>query len=114
MVLISEPARVLRSKVPRFQPGICETNFERLASWLTKLGCRDMPVGLSVDDTKLHTLLRPYFDANDNSWRLAGVHGGAPAFDSYDGLMQMLSKEEGNEAEKVIHLFVSTATYISM
>ncbi|GJE95750.1 hypothetical protein PsYK624_119370 [Phanerochaete sordida] len=97
--------RAIRSALPRFQPGIVDVNFERLVQFLDAIGCRNMPVTLAVDDTKLHPGLRPYKDSCGSdgtpSWKLAGAHGKVPEFKDYDQLSKLVSELEGDLADKV-------------
>ena len=86
--------------------GISDDNFDRLASYLETLEWKGRPVGLCVDDTKLHPSLRPYHDGADNKWKLAGAHGHAPVFDTYEKLSSLLMEEENNKAEKVCTAYV--------
>ncbi|KII87710.1 hypothetical protein PLICRDRAFT_699250, partial [Plicaturopsis crispa FD-325 SS-3] len=93
--------RALRAQKPRFLPGIVDRNCLAFLAWAESLGCRGMPISLSVDDTKLHEALRPYHDGGDDRWRLAGVHGCVPEFKTYDALVEALTAHQTNKAQKV-------------
>lgn len=91
----------IRAKLPRFAAGISDTNFNRLLLFLRAVNWIGKPVLLCVDDTKVHRSLRPYHDGADDRWKLAGVHGRVPEFESYDELSKLVKDEQNNKAEKV-------------
>lgn len=94
--------RTIRSKKPRFMPGIDDSNFTALVEFMARIQVdpKKVPLGLSADDTKLHEGLRPYQDGC-GSWRIAGVHGCVPEFTSYSELNDAISQHFKNKADKV-------------
>ncbi|KAK7686046.1 hypothetical protein QCA50_010858 [Cerrena zonata] len=85
---------------PRYAAGIEDINFDQLVLFIKAVGWMGKPIGLCVDDTKSHPGLRPYHDGVDNKWKLAGVHGRVPTFETYNELTLLLAQEQNNKAEK--------------
>ncbi|KAJ6522433.1 hypothetical protein DFH09DRAFT_1421922 [Mycena vulgaris] len=67
--------RAKEAREPRFPMGICDRTFELVEEYVTALKY-DGPVGLSVDDTKLFSGLRMYYDAKEKADFLVGAVDG--------------------------------------
>lgn len=66
----------IRSTKPKMTVGISEATLKRVIKYLDDYNYpRDAPLACAVDDTKLHSALRPYYDQAKKTWFLLGSTG---------------------------------------
>ncbi|KIY43125.1 hypothetical protein FISHEDRAFT_54055 [Fistulina hepatica ATCC 64428] len=99
--------RIKQSREPKFPMTISPETFERVKSHLELLGCLDKPVCLQVDDTKLFSQLRMYFDAKEDAYFLVGAAEGPVRVQNPEELERLLADKSIDPSTKM-RLFIAT------
>jgi hypothetical protein len=94
--------RQIRSKQPGFDKGISNRILERVQQYINDYGYPlDGPLSLSVDDTKLHPSLSPFFDNKQKKWFLVGSTDGALEVSNINNVQDLLKSAEKSTASKL-------------
>jgi hypothetical protein len=94
--------RNIRARQPGFDEGFSEQLLARAQSYLDDYGYPlNAPLDLSVDDTKLHPALSPYFDNHKQKWFLVGSTGGALEVPSLEGVQDLIKNAGPMKASKL-------------
>ncbi|RXW12056.1 hypothetical protein EST38_g13798 [Candolleomyces aberdarensis] len=94
--------RQIRAKQPGFDEGISEQLLHRAQGYLKDYGYPlNAPLDLSVDDTKLHPALSPYFDNHKQKWFLIGSTGGSLEVPSIDIVQDLIKTASPMTASKL-------------
>ncbi|KAF6761398.1 hypothetical protein DFP72DRAFT_804371 [Ephemerocybe angulata] len=95
--------REIRAKTPGFKEGFdSQQLLNRAQQYLKDYGYPpDGPLSLSVDDTKLHPALAPYFDHDKQQWFLLGSTRGPQLVASLDDLDTIKAHEKNYQAVKL-------------
>ncbi|KAH9945584.1 hypothetical protein B0H21DRAFT_709290 [Amylocystis lapponica] len=99
-----------RARLPRFQPGISETNLGLACAVLLKLGYRG-PLALSWDDTALEPAISVWQQSKDSACAILGSINGVIQVDEGDNLDSVFEQAKLAKAEKAsyrLRLFVLT------
>lgn len=79
---------------------ICDRSFELVADHLETLGY-DGPLGLSCDDTKLHSTFRLYWDSTKEQHFLVGATDGPLLVLNPENVRDVIAKAKDRKATKV-------------
>lgn len=100
------PPRIQRSKMPRFPMTISDRTFDRACEYVESMRYKG-PIALSVDDTKLHPVLKPYWDSERECHFLVGVTGEPIAVPDVDLIQEIIASAKKDAATKVSDQYVS-------
>ena len=84
---------------------ICDRTFDRAFEYLESMKYKG-PVALSVDDTKLHPVLKPYWDPERQCHFLVGVTGEPIAVPDIDLIQEIVASAKKDAATKVCHRYL--------
>ncbi|KAF9492752.1 hypothetical protein BDN71DRAFT_1396302 [Pleurotus eryngii] len=91
----------LRSSKPKMTIGISDTTLDRVIKYLNDYDYPSTaPLACSVDDTKLHPSLRPYYDKSKDSWYLLGSTGDPIIVADVEQLKELIQQTSGSLASK--------------
>ncbi|KAL0067261.1 hypothetical protein AAF712_005657 [Marasmius tenuissimus] len=91
-----------RSEAPKFQQGITEQVKTMTERYLSSYGySKDRPLAFAVDDTKLLTAFRPFYDTQKEKWFVIGGSGVALEVPDINHLDQQLEEAKSTKASKV-------------
>jgi len=86
--------------MPRFPTTICDRTFELASDYVRSIHY-DGPVALSCDDTKLHPVLRTYWDAAKECHFIVGTTGDPIAVDDENLIRELVASAKKDAATKV-------------
>ncbi|KAF4607769.1 hypothetical protein EYR40_000104 [Pleurotus pulmonarius] len=93
--------RQIRASKPKMTVGISEATLDRVVKYLNDYNYPSTaPLACAVDDTKLHPLLRPYYDQSKNTWFLLGSTGDPLIVADPDQLGELIEQATGCLATK--------------
>ncbi|KAL4259870.1 hypothetical protein AB1N83_010672 [Pleurotus pulmonarius] len=91
----------LRSSKPKMTIGISDATLDRVIKYLNDYDYPSTaPLACSVDDTKLHPSLRPYYDKSKDSWYLLGSTGDPIIVADVEQLKELIQQTSGSLASK--------------
>ncbi|GLB37775.1 hypothetical protein LshimejAT787_0408260 [Lyophyllum shimeji] len=92
--------RMKEARQPRFPMEICARSFELVVDHLKALDYSG-PVGLSCDDTKLFSVMRLYWDSDQDSYFLVGGVGGPLRVADPESVKRVIADAKVQNAPKV-------------
>ena len=94
-------SRKTQNAAPKFPLTVCGDTFTIVDNYLRKLHYQGKPVGLSCDDTKLHSSFRTYWDAEKECHMLVGGTDEPRAVANVEELQRLLHDPSIAKATKV-------------